>query len=242
MQTETLNIFLVIFAGLNIVVSIFVLGVIRKYAKGFEVIGKYTKEIEEVQLSLTRQSEQLMYQRKLSVLPSFAAWLKPDESGSPIHRLYLRNIGNGIAMNIEIARIDFVSHPQEDFSTIPLTTPVEIENSTVTRGKDGYTVFQPIQSLSPNIELVVKSFNYPADPDQVGEVIRQYGYTGFDFLSLIDADTPLHIDFQDIEGNRYHQVITRNGDVFVPSPVKSVGEAPRRMSSSGSMNMRNTGE
>jgi hypothetical protein len=88
-------------------------------------------------------------------------------------------------------------------------------------------VFQPIQSLSPNSEQVVKSFNYPTDPDQVGEVIRQHGYTGFDFLSFIDESTPLHIDFQDIEGNGYHQVITRNGDVFMPSPVESAGAGNR---------------
>lgn len=89
---------------------------------------------------------------------------------------------------------------------------------------NGYSVFQPIQSLSPNCEQVVKSFNYPSDPDHVGEVIRRYGYTGFDFLSLIDEDTPLHIDFRDIEGNRYHQVITRKGDIFVPGTVRLANE------------------
>jgi hypothetical protein len=225
MQTETLNIFLVVFAGLNIVVLILTLSVVRKYTKEIEFVGKYTKEIENIQQALTRQSEELANQRRLSVLPAFAAWLKPDESGSPIHRLYLRNVGNGVAMNIEIARIDFISPPGEDFSSVLEITPSDIGDYTIPKGKDGYSVFQPIQSLSPNSEQVVKSFNYPIDPDQVGEVIRQHGYTGFDFLSLIDESTPLHIDFQDIEGNRYHQVITRNGNVFVPSPVKSAGEA-----------------
>ena len=50
MQTETLNIFLVVFAGLNIVVLILTLSVVRKYTKEIEVIGKYTKEIENIQL------------------------------------------------------------------------------------------------------------------------------------------------------------------------------------------------
>jgi len=229
MQTETLNIFLVVFAGLNIVVLIFTLIVVWKYTKEIEVIGKYAKDIENVQQALTRQSEELANQRRLSVLPAFAAWLKPDESGSPIHRLYLRNVGNGIAMNIEIARIDFMSPPDEDFSYTTEIAPNEIDDYTIPKGKDGYSVFQPIQSLSPNCEQVVKSFNYPNDPDQVGEVIRQYGYTGFDFLSLIDEGTPVHIDFQDIEGNRYHQIITRKGDVFVPSSVKPASEAEMRL-------------
>jgi hypothetical protein len=225
METETLNIFLVVFAGLNIVILILTLRVVRKYTKEIEVIGKYTKEIENIQQALTRQSEELANQRRLSVMPAFAAWLKPDDSGSPIHRLYLRNVGNGIAMNIEIARIDFISAPGEDFSSVLEIDPSEIDDYSIPKGKDGYSVFQPIQNLSPNSEQVVKSFNYPTDPDQVSEVIRQHGYTGFDFLSLIDESTPLHIDFQDIEGNKYHQVITRNGDVFVPSPVNSAGAA-----------------
>src|SRR5215468_4710215 len=229
MQTETLNIFLVVFAGLNIVVLIFTLRVVRKYTREIEVIGKYAKEIENIQQALTRQSEELVNQRKLSILPAFAAWLKPDESGNPIHRLYLRNVGNGIAMNIEIARMDFISPSYEEVSTAPLIAPGEIDEYAIPKGKDGYSVFQPIQSLSPNCEQVVKSFNYPNDPDQVGEVIRQYGYTGFDFLSLIDEDTPVHIDFQDIEGNKYHQVITRKGDVFVPSPVKPANGAGMRV-------------
>src|SRR5215470_14386412 len=123
MQTETLNIFLVVFAGLNIVVLIFTLRVVRKYTKEIKVIGKYAEEIENIRQALIRQSDELVNQRRLSILPAFAAWLKPDESGNPIHRLYLRNVGNGIAVNIEIARIDFISPPDEYFSTAPLTAP-----------------------------------------------------------------------------------------------------------------------
>ena len=116
MQTETLNIFLVIFAGLNIVLLIFALRVVWKYTKEIEVVGKYMGEIEKIRQALTRQSEELANQRRLSVLPTLAAWLKQDESGSPIHRLYLKNVGNGIAMNIEIARIDFVTSVKDGAS------------------------------------------------------------------------------------------------------------------------------
>ncbi len=225
MKAEILDIFLVVFAGLYIVVLLLTLRLVRKYSKQFEEAGNYAKEIEKIQKTLARQSEELMIQRRLAVLPAFAAWLKPDESGSPIHRLYLKNVGAGVAMNIEIARIDFVSTPGAILSPAMAITSGEIGDYKFPRGQDGYSVFQPIQSLSPNSGQVVKSFNYPTDPDQVGEVIRQFGYAGFDFLSLIDEDTPLHIDFQDIEGNKYHQVIIRKGDVFAPSPVKPAGEA-----------------
>ena len=220
MQTETLNIFLVIFAGLNIAILILTLGVVRRYTKEVNVVGKYLGEIEKIRDALTRQSEELAGQRRLSVMPAFAAWLKPDESGSPIHRLYLKNIGSGIAMNVEIARLDFGAANDEDFFPDDFAAE-EIDDYRGPKGQSGYSVFQPIQSLGPNCEQVVKSFNYPADPDQAGEVIRQYGYTGFDFLSLIDEETPLHIDFQDVEGNKYHQIITRKGGAFAPGPVES---------------------
>jgi hypothetical protein len=221
MQNETLNIFLVIFAGLNIVILILALRVVRRYAKEIEAVGKYMGEIQKIREALTRQSEELASQRRISAMPAFAAWLKPDESGSPIHRLYLKNIGNGIAMNVEIARIDFSPALDDDFLPDSDIAAEEIDDYRVPKGQSGYSVFQPIQILGPNSEQVVKSFNYPADPDQAGEVIRQYGYTGFDFLSLIDEETPLHIDFQDVEGNKYHQVITRKGGAFAPGPVES---------------------
>jgi hypothetical protein len=221
MQTETLNIFLVIFAGLNIVILILTLGVVWMYAKEIAAVGKYMGEIEKIREALTRQSEALASQRRISVMPAFDAWLKPDESGSPIHRLYLKNVGNGIAMNIEIARIDFVTSLKDGASPDVNFAADEFGGYRIPTGQSGYSVFQPIQILSPNSEQVVKSFNYPSDPDQASEMIRQYGYTGFDFLSLIDEETPLHIDFQDVEGNKYHQVIMRNGDTFAPGPVES---------------------
>jgi hypothetical protein len=222
MQAETLNIFLVIFAGLNIVILIFAVRVVWKYTKEIEVVGKYMGEIEKIRQALTRQSEELANHRRLSVLPTLAAWLKQDESGSPIHRLYLKNVGNGIAMNIEIARIDFISTHNDAISPDADFAVEESGGYRIPTGQSGYSVFQPIQILSPNSEQVVKSFNYPSDPDQASEMIRQYGYTGFDFLSLIDEETPLHLDFQDVEGNKYHQVITRKGDTFAPGPVESL--------------------
>ncbi|HEV2664280.1 MAG TPA: hypothetical protein VG324_05180, partial [Blastocatellia bacterium] len=135
MQTETLNIFLVIFAGLNIVILILSLLVVRKHTKDIEAVGKYVGEMEKIRQALTRQSEELASQRRLSVLPAFAAWLKPDESGSPIHRLYLKNVGNGIAMNIEIERIDFTSaHNESPYSDADIDVE-ENDDYQVTKGQ-----------------------------------------------------------------------------------------------------------
>src|SRR5215510_2006443 len=145
MQTETLNIFLVIFAGLNIVILVFALRAVRRYAKEIEAVGKYMGEIEKIRVALTRQSEALASQRRISVMPAFAAWLKPDESGSPIHRLYLKNVGTGVAMNIEIARIDFGSAHDEDLFPDDDVLGDEIDDFRVTKGQGGYSVFQPIQ-------------------------------------------------------------------------------------------------
>ncbi len=192
-----------------------------------EQMTQQTGVSNQVYNATQRQIEELVHLRRLSVLPVFAARLQPDQSGISVHRLYLKNIGMGIAMNIEIARMDFISPPDDDHAPATETTATDINTSGVQRGKKGYSIFQPIQSLSPNSEQVVKSFNHPADPDWIGEVIRQQGYIGLDFLSLIDESTPLHIDFQDLEGNRYHQVITRKGDIFVSSPVKLVDETDK---------------
>src|SRR5215467_2246530 len=152
MQTETLNVFLVIFAGLNIAILTLALRVVRRYGKEIEAVGKYMGDIEKIKEALTRQSEELAGQRRLSVMPAFAAWLKPDESGSPIHRLYLKNIGNGIAMNIEIARIDFgTDHDESPY--LDADVAVEgIDDYRGPKGQSGYSVFQPIQSLGPNCE------------------------------------------------------------------------------------------
>jgi hypothetical protein len=221
MKTEILNIFLVALAGLNVVLLSFALRVVWKYTKEVKVVWKFMGEIEKISEALTKQSEEIASHRRLSILPTLAAWLKQDESGSPIHRLYLKNVGNGIAMNIEIERIDFVGSPQDDDSPDEDFAVEGPGSYRIPTGQSGYSVFQPLQILGPNSEQVVKSFNYPSDPDHASEMIRQYGYTGFDFLSLISEETPLHIDFQDVEGNKYHQVITRNGDTFAPGPVES---------------------
>src|SRR5262252_6620111 len=149
MQTETLNVFLVIFAGLNIAILTLALRVLRRYGKEIEAVGKYMGEIEKIREALTRQSEELAGQRRLSVMPAFAAWLKPDESGSPIHRLYLKNIGSGIAMNVEIARLDFGAANDEDFFPDDFAAE-EIDDYRGPKGQSGYSVFQPIQSLGPN--------------------------------------------------------------------------------------------
>src|SRR5262245_39068603 len=94
--------------------------------KGNRGCGEIHGGSQKIRQAMTRQSEELANQRRLSVLPTLAAWLKQDESVSPIHRLYLRNVGNGIAMDIEIARIDFGATYKDAFSTnadVPLDEP-----------------------------------------------------------------------------------------------------------------------
>jgi hypothetical protein len=236
MQTETSFFWLVIVAGFGAFLSFINIVVLLLTMRS---VKQYTEEAGKMHQALAKQAEQKAYQaelptkmydaalrqteeltrlRRLSVLHVLAARLQPDQSGNPVHHLYLRNIGPGIAINVEIARIDFTFPPDGNQSHNP-----EVPNKAL-EAKNGFSVFQPIQSLSQSVEQVVKSFNH-LDPDRVGEVIRHYGYTGLDFLSLVDESTPLQIDFQDIEGNRYHQVITRKGAIFVSGPVKLVADA-----------------
>ena len=236
MQTETSFFWLVIVAGFGAFLSFVNIVALLLTMRS---VKRYTEEAGQMHQTLAKQAEQKAYQaelptkmydaalrqteelirlRRLSVLPVLAARLQPDQSGNPVHHLFLKNIGPGIAINVEIARIDFSFPPDNGHSPNTDVAKRALE------GKNGFSVFQPIQSLSQNVEQVVKSFNH-LDPDRVGEVIRHYGYTGLDFLSLMDEETPLQLDFQDIEGNRYHQVITRKGAIFVSGPVKLVDDA-----------------
>jgi hypothetical protein len=235
MQTETSFFWLVIVAGFGAFLSFINIVVLLLTMRS---VKQYTEEAGKMSQTLAKQAEQKVYQaelptkmynaalkqaeeltrlRRLSVLPVLAARLQPDQSGNPVHNLFLKNIGPGIAINVEIARLDF-NFPHDDKQSNSMDVAERILD-----GKNGFSVFQPIQSLSQNVEQAVKSFNH-LDPDRVGEVIRHYGYNGLDFLSLIDEATPLQIDFQDIEGNRYHQVITRKGAIFVSGPVKLVDD------------------
>src|SRR5215510_5299864 len=210
MQTETSFFWLVIVAGfgaflsfINIAVLLLTMRTVRQYMQeAGKMLQALTKQSEQkaYQAELPtkmydtalRQTEELVGLRRLSILPVLTARLQPDQSGNPVHHLYLKNIGPGIAMNVEIARIDFTPSPDNG-----LSSDAE-DNGGALRGRNGFSVFQPIQSLGQNSEQAVKSFNH-LDPDRVGDVIRQYGYTGLDFLSLIDETTPLRVDFQDIE-------------------------------------------
>ncbi len=236
MQMETSTFWLVVIAGfgallnfINIVVLALTVRAVKRYTEEAgrtqQALGKQVEQ-KTLQTDLPnriyeealRQTEELVRMRRLSVLPVLTARLQPDQSGNPVHHLYLKNIGPGIAMNVEISRIDFSPSPDNGLSSDTEANGGDLQ------GRNGFSVFQPIQSLGQNSEQAVKSFNH-LDPDRVGDVIRQYGYTGLDFLSLIDETTPLRVDFQDIEGNKYHQIITRKGDIFAPGAVKLVEEA-----------------
>ena len=234
MQTETSFFWLVIVAGfgaflsfINVLAFLLTIRSVREYMKEAgkmqqSLAAQTDQKVNQGELptkmyeAVLKQTEEIIRLRRLSILPVLSARLQPDQSGNPVHHLYLRNIGPGIAINVEIARVDYAISVNGDISS-----DSEIPSRALEGKRGGFSVFQPIQSLSQNVEQVVKSFNH-LDPDRVGDVIRQYGYPGLDFLSLLDEAAPLRIDFQDIEGNKYHQVITRKGPVFISGPVKLV--------------------
>jgi len=88
-------------------------------------------------------------------------------------------------MNIEIARIDFIATHRDPLSTNADVAVEELGVYRVQTGQSGYSVFQPISTVKPEQRTSCKSFNYPSDPDQASEVIRQYGLYG---IRLFVAD------------------------------------------------------
>ena len=77
-------------------------------------------------------------------------------------------------------------------------------------------MFQPIRRARTANRLERASI-IPAVPDQAGEVIRQFGYTGFDFLSLIDEETPCTLIFRTSRAINTIRSVTRKGGAFAPA-------------------------
>jgi hypothetical protein len=195
-----------------------------------EQMARQTEISNQMHDEAQRQTEELIHQRRLSILPAFAAGFSWKEGGTHLRQLILTNIGQGIAINIQIVPINVAAPtPKEDI------TPEEIESITYRDialwraggERDFRVIFQFIQAISPGDKTYVSYVLRPNEESdkKVPTVLSVYGqYPKLDPIDLLADKDSLEIDFQDIEGNRYHQIITKEGDTFVPSPVRLVDE------------------
>lgn len=172
------------------------------------------------------QSEELNRQRRPSIKPAFTARLDRKQIGSK-HQLFLTNVGDVAAVNIQIAPMDLPAPPNKRDATpedILSITARDIAAYNIQGERDAYIVFDFIEHIDSKqaMDVSYKPRFRDEDHGKGSPILREYGYGNLDFLSLLDDRHALQIDFHDTDGNKYHQVITKEGNKFVSGKVSLV--------------------
>jgi hypothetical protein len=127
-----------------------------------------------------KQTEELIYQRNLSVMPAFNVWTE-GKAGKPA--LALCNIGNGVAINVSVDPVHVKSHLAAGTIVKFDWLPVVNKNTT------GFAFATVIHDLQSDRSLHVIEI---VDP----------------FHSFFEDGQPLAIQFQDLNGASYVQNLT----------------------------------
>jgi hypothetical protein len=163
---------------------------------------KYTydmqKAVKDHAKEAAAQTEELIHQRRLSVLPSFvAALLEPRSS----NRINLNNVGKGVTLNVVI---DDVAVRHESYAEARIVLPP-------------IPFIQPGQEIHPGL-------NYAGlgDRNQQHQAMNTPPVENF----LNNQEYTLTVRFLDIEGNQYEQALRMNRGKCTPSPVKTASNTP----------------
>lgn len=154
---------------------------------------------EKSEQSLSSQVRELVNQRRLSIMPALLAQIAYRGNES-VHREFfvLTNIGNGIAINIRINRVE-----------LPFPTT-----------ESGHMIFSPLLMLNKGDEGIVHTKTFVWGADEEGES------NNFTFIKEGNAhfSIPIHIKFQDIEGNEYVQTLHMGKGGYKQGFVRLVNE------------------
>jgi hypothetical protein len=163
---------------------------------------KYTYDMQNAVREQARiaadQTEELIHQRRLSVLPSFVAAPFEDKSSNRIH---LNNVGKGVALNVVIRDV-----------------PVGHESYPEAR-----IVFPPMPFIQPG-DNVHPGLNYAGLGDRTEQTQAMNSSPVQNFLN--HEHYILTVRFLDIEGNHYEQALTMSHGKCTPSPVKLASNTP----------------
>ena len=159
---------------------------------------KYTydmqKAVKKQAMIAQSQTEELIHQRRLSVLPAFVAAPFDDRSSN---RINLNNVGKGVALNVFIqdVRVEHQSYPKASivFPGIPF--------------------IQPGDKIHPGL-------NYSGLGDRTEQNQAMNSSPVQNFLN--DQDYILAVRFFDIEGNQYEQLLAMRQGKCQPTAVKLV--------------------
>ncbi|MEK6287334.1 MAG: hypothetical protein AABO57_16455 [Acidobacteriota bacterium] len=163
------------------------------YAATLLVVFFYTRETSKMQRAVAKQADELVHQIRLSIMPAFVL----RTAGAS---LQIRNIGNGVAINVQIDRLFLTPSSNETFTPNILFTRAPFLDR-------------------PEWETI-KHVEYE------GETVRSRPsvHSGYrDLLLRITENTyMLNIRFQDIEGNPYLQEVSMGKEGCNPGPIKPV--------------------
>jgi hypothetical protein len=165
---ETKDIWTLIISGIGLLVSIATL----------VVVWIYTYETKKMQRAVTKQSEELSHQIRVSIMPTLLAELtrvQPDPNAEGFHdlgfRLRLTNEGNGIATNVEVESINIPRTSEEPMSD-DLTDELRqlILNKRIT--------FETIPFVRPKESAIPKHISrfgdHPSKIDFLGNLQEKY--------------------------------------------------------------------
>jgi hypothetical protein len=202
MSHEAASIIMAVIAGLGLLISYLT----------YRVVVIYTRETKKMQEAVSGQSRELTRQINLSIMPAFTIEFieRMDLRSQPIpprevmFNLELRNVGNGVAINVQIDPLVVNNDPNifnEKFS-------------------DGELIFKWIPSLRPSASERLVSVPNLKDNSRVVDLMRWmqiYSATGkmFDFK----------LRFQDIEGNWYSQTLKLSRNECTPEPVTAITQS-----------------
>jgi hypothetical protein len=161
----------------------------------------YTKYTYRMQQAIERQvrissdqTDELVHQRRLSILPAFVTYPLEPRQGSFLH---LNNIGNGVAIKIQVEHV-----------------PLQLEEYLGT-----IMGFNMIASLRPTNETTLSPrYEGFGTRDQTNLAMRNPRVQDY----LRNERYTLQVKFYDIEGNAYTQSIGMDNGRCAPEPVKLV--------------------
>lgn len=190
MDSTSAALWQVVLSALNIVVLIATFITLVLYTKYTYQMQRAVKQQVTVAAA---QTEELIHQRRLSVLPSFV--VVPTEPKSS-NRINLNNVGKGVAINvvIEDVAVKHISFPEARICFPPVS------------------FIQQGQQIHPGL-------NYTGLGDRIQQNQAMNAPPIENFLN--ESEYTLTVRFLDIEGNGYQQALRMNQGRCTPSPVEA---------------------
>ncbi|MGZ8843989.1 MAG: hypothetical protein ACXW18_10030 [Pyrinomonadaceae bacterium] len=177
----------------------------------------YTWETRRMQLAVVRQTDELIYNRRLSILPNLSVGFTRKNVMFPPHVvecLELRNIGNGAAVNIEVDDVH-VSYAENAVARFRFDRFVFLEPN---RDSSATQKFAHLRIFIDN------EANLPEDATEFATWVMpsEFGSNPISFLKAHTEEdrVTLAMRFQDVDGLRYQQRVTMQIDGNKLHPLK----------------------